>query len=65
MAEVPAADREAAVRELLERDLDELWGATRRAELGDRTAELARAIVLVERSANDTVRTELFRPDHE
>jgi hypothetical protein len=65
MAELPATDRVAALREVIERDLEELWGPARRVQLAERVGDLARAIVLVERSAAETVRTDFFLPAHE
>lgn len=49
----------------IERSVVEWWGADRAAELDERVGDLARAIMVVERSAGDTIRTDFFRQHHD
>jgi hypothetical protein len=58
-------DRIAALCEVIAGELRELWGEERRDALADRVRELARNIALVEHHATDSLRTDLFRPDHD
>jgi len=58
-------DRIAVLSEAIAGELRELWGTARLDALADRVPELARNIALVEQHATDSLRTDLFRPDHD